>query len=158
MILLLTSFSLQHFHIVAKAFCLLPHTQVSWTITRNSHLADIDGAASPPFLFPHKLTIYGSINKSAVFIFCPAVKQLNGQINDCMKAVYTFCSVCLCVCVCGPCLSVCVFLSMSSYLCVCVCGSSPFQVYRQFMLHPVIMAQRYTHYVSVSVRHCSNPL
>lgn len=101
LILLLASFSLQHFHIEAKAYCLQPHTQVSWTITRNSHLADIDVAFSPPFLFPHKLTIYGSINKSAVFIFCPAVKQLNGQINDRMKAVYTVCSQCVCVSVCA---------------------------------------------------------
>lgn len=109
---------------------------------------------SSPVLSPLKLTIYGSINKSTVFIFCPAVKQLNGQIDDRLKAVYTFCSQCvLCV---GVCLSVCVFLSASLHL--CMCGSSAFHVYRQFVLHPVIMAQRYTHYVSVSMQHCSNPL
>lgn len=48
--------------------------------------------------------------------------------------------------------------SVFVFILVFVCRSSSFQVYRQFVLHPVIMAQRYTHYVSVSVRHCSNPL
>lgn len=104
---------------------------------------------------PHKLSTYSSLNKSAVFNFWPTVKQLNRQINDHMNAIFIchFCSLpclrfLLCACFC-PCLDT---------RAMCMCGSSPFQVYRQFVLHPVIMAQRYTHYVSLSMRHCSNSL
>lgn len=141
----LTSFSLLRFHIEVKA----SHTQVTC-----SCLEDMDVSFTPPLLFPHKLSTYCSRNKSAVFIFCPAVRQLNGQINDRRKAIYTFCS--RGVCVSRSCRSVCVFLSVSLHL--CMRGSSAFQVYRRFVVYPVIMARRYTHYVSQSMRHCSNPL
>lgn len=79
----LTSFSLLRFHIEVKA----SHTQVT-----SMYLEDMDVSFTPPLLFPHKLSTYCSLNKSVVFIFCPAVRQLNGHINDRRKAIYTFCS------------------------------------------------------------------
>jgi len=105
LILLLTSFPSST--LVVMAYCLLSCTQVTWTTTRNCHLVDISVAPlTPPSLFSHKLTVYSSINKSAVFILCLAVKQLNRQINDRVKAIYTFCPQGI---------SACAFLSMSSY-------------------------------------------
>lgn len=129
----LTSFYLKHFCIEVEA-----------SLTGNEHLfggykRGLCSSSFPPP--PHSLVTYCSLNKSAVFILCPAAKQLNGRAID--RAGSPLPPVCLC----GELVLIWAHISVPG-LYTRLRGSSFLQVYRQFDLHPVIMAQRYTHYVS----------
>lgn len=84
---------------------------------------------------------------TAIFIFCAAVSIWMDR-SMIQSHVYDLLPMCLCV----------VLVPKWQPLHSCVCESSPFQVNRQFVLHPVIMTQRYTHYIALSMRRCSKPL
>lgn len=82
----LTSFYLKHFCIEIEA-----------SLTGNEHLfggykRGLCSSSFPPP--PHSLVTYCSLNKSAVFILCPAAKQLNGRAID--RAGSPLPPVCLC--------------------------------------------------------------